>query len=168
VETWFALGDFDRASADGQQTIALLRQTSQAHFVAETTARVALSELRRGRPEDARAWADRARGALAEAPLSRHHDVHNDLGIVAAEVGDVVQAQADFERVSTVARQVGDVEYEWRAQWGFGRASLRDDPAGAVAPLERAIATVERLRQTIPAAAVRAAFMIRRCRRWRH
>lgn len=162
VETWFALGDFDRASADGQKAAALLEQTGQAQVVAETMARVALSEQRRGRADEARRWADRARAALVDAPESRHHYVHNDLGIVASEIGDLARARADFAHVEQVARKIGDVEYEWRAAWGFGRTALRDDPAAAVAPLERAIATVDRLRQTIPAAALRAGFMMNR------
>jgi tetratricopeptide (TPR) repeat protein len=91
VETWFALGDFDRASADGQKAVELLGRTGQPQVIAETVARVALSELRRGRADEARRWADRARAALADAPESRHHYVHNDLGIVAAEIGDLAR-----------------------------------------------------------------------------
>jgi tetratricopeptide (TPR) repeat protein len=94
VETSFALGDFDRAATDGQTAVELLRQTGQGQYVAETTARVALSEMRRGRASDARAWADRARAALPDAPESRRHFVHNDLGIVEAELGELDRARA--------------------------------------------------------------------------
>jgi CHAT domain-containing protein len=162
VETWFALGDFDRAASDGEQAVEQLRQTGHTQYVAETAARVALSEVRRGRVADARRWADRARTDLASAPESRHLFVHNDLGIVESELGDLAKARADFARVRDVALAVGNVEYEWRAQWGEGRVALRDRPADAVAPLERAIASIERLRQTIPAASLRASFMINR------
>ena len=107
-------------------------------------------------------WADRARAALTDAPESRHLFVHNDLGIVEAELGDLARARSDYTRVLDGARQVGNVEYQWRAHWGFGRAALRDNPADAVEPLERAIASIERLRQTIPEAGLRAAFMLNR------
>jgi CHAT domain-containing protein len=162
VETWFAFGDFDRAAADGETAVDLLRQTGQVQYIAETAARVALSEVRRGRVAQARIWSDRARAALSNAPESRHLFVHNDLGIVEAEIGDLARSRADFARVLDVARRVGNVEYEWRAHWGQGRAALRDTPTAAVAPLERAIASIERLRQTIPEAGLRASFMINR------
>jgi CHAT domain-containing protein len=162
VETWFALGEFERAAADGEKAVDLLRQTGQTQYVAETAARVALSEMRRGRAAEARMWADRARADLASAPESRHLFVHNDLGIVESEIGDLARSRADFARVRDVARRVGSVEYEWRAQWGEGRAALRDTPSNAIAPLERAVASIERLRQTIPEAGLRASFMINR------
>jgi CHAT domain-containing protein len=166
VETWFALGDFDRSAAEGATAIELLGQAGLAQYVAETAARVALSEVRRGRTAEARAWADRARAELARAPESRHLFVHNDLGIVETELGDLARARADYARVLEVSRQVGNVEYEWRAHWGFGRTALRDRPGEAAAPLEQAIASVERLRQTIPGAGLRAAFMINRVGPW--
>jgi CHAT domain-containing protein len=162
VETSFALGEFDRAAADGANAIALLESTGQRQYVAETMARVALSHLRRGARAAARAWADRARAALAAAPESRHLFIHNDLGIVEAELGAPARARADYARVLEVAQRIGNIEYEWRAHWGFGRTALRDRPADAVVPLERAIASVERLRQTIPEAGLRAAFMTNR------
>jgi CHAT domain-containing protein len=162
VETWFALGDFDRAAADGAAAVDELRATGQLQYLAETTARLALSEVRRGRMEEARVWADRARADLPNAPVSRHLFVHNDLGIVEAELGELARARADFARVLEVAQRIGNIEYEWRAHWGFGRTALRDKPVEAIAPLERAIASVERLRQTIPEAGLRAAFMINR------
>jgi CHAT domain-containing protein len=162
VETWFALGEFDRAAADGEIAVDLLQKTGQRQYVAETMARVALSQVRRGQRAEARRWADAARAALPAAPESRHLFVHNDLGIVEAELGELARARADYARVLDVAQQVGNVDYEWRAQWGFGRTALRDRPADAIVPLERAIAIVERLRQTIPEAGQRAAFMINR------
>lgn len=163
VETWFALGAFDRAAADGETAVDLLRQTGQAQYLAETAARVALSEVRRGgRDAEARIWADRARAEIAHAPESRHLFVHNDLGIVESELGNIERARADFSRVADVARRVGNVEYEWRALWGEGRVAIRGTPGDAVAPLERAIATVDRLRQTVPEAGLRAAFMTNR------
>jgi CHAT domain-containing protein len=162
VETWFALGDFDRAAADGEKAFDLLRQVGHTQYVAETAARVALSHIRRGRADEARSWADRARADLASAPESRHLFVHNDLGLVEIDLGNLVRARADFARVSEVARKIGNIEYQWRAQWGEGRAALKGNPADGVAPLEQAIATIERLRQTVPDAGLRAAFMTNR------
>lgn len=162
VESWFALGDFERAVTDGEQAVELLLQSSQAGYVAETMARLALSEVRRGRGSEARVWADRARARLPGTPESRHLFIHNDLGIVEAELGALDTARADFTRVLDVAREVGNLEYEWRAHWGFGRTALREQPAASVPALELAIASVDRLRQTIPEAGLRAAFMINR------
>ncbi len=163
VDTSFARGEFDRAVADGEKAVELLQQVGVRPYVAETMARLALSEARRGRLDAARGWSSRAREGIAAAPASRHVFVHNDLGLVAIELGDLTQAHADFTRVQQVAREIGNVEYDWRAEWGVGRAMLAGGNwPGAIAALERAIAIVERLRQTIPEAGMRATFMTNR------
>jgi CHAT domain-containing protein len=62
-----------------------------------------------------------------------------------------------------VARGIGNVEYDWRSEWGLGRTMTGEKNwAGAIAALERAIGMVERLRQTIPEASMRATFMTNR------
>jgi CHAT domain-containing protein len=163
VDTSFARGDFDRAVADGEKAAELLRQVGFQLYVPETMARLALSEARRGRMDAAREWSSRARAELTTAPPPRHVFVHNDLGLVAIELGDLAQAHSDFMRVQQVAREIGNVEYDWRAEWGFGRTmAAGGDWPGAMAALERAIAIVERLRQTIPEAGMRATFMTNR------
>jgi CHAT domain-containing protein len=163
VDTSFARGDFDRAVADGEQAVQLLRKVGFQQFVPETLARLALSEARRGRLDAAGSWSARARAEIATAPVARHPFVHNDLGLAAIELGDLGAAEADFARVGEVARDIGNVEYEWRAEWGIGRTMVaRGQWPQAVAALERAIVIVERLRQTIPEAGVRATFMINR------
>ncbi len=163
VETWFARGDFERAVRDGEQAVALLRQTGLQSLVPETEARMALSLARLGRLDAARAAAARTRVELATAPPARHPFVLNDLGLVAIEVGDLAQAQADFARVQAVASDIGNVEYAWRADWGIGRALFAaGDRVGARMALERAIVAVERLRQTLPEAGLRATFMTQR------
>jgi CHAT domain-containing protein len=163
VDTSFARGDFDRAVADGETSVTLLAPAGLQHMVPETVARLALSETRRGRYEAARAWSARARAELAGAPEARHIFVLNDLGLVALELGDFDQALADFTRVVDVAQRIGNVEYVWRGEWGIGRVlAARGNVADAAASLERAIAIVERLRQTIPEAGLRATFMANR------
>jgi CHAT domain-containing protein/tetratricopeptide (TPR) repeat protein len=163
VDTSFARGDFDRAVADGERAVDLLRQARYELYLPETLARLALSEARRGRLDAAREWAARARTDVAAAPESRHIFVYNDLGLVSIELGDLDHARADFARVSEVAARVGNTEYEWRALWGLGRAATAGrDRAGARESLERAIAMVERLRETIPDAGMRATFMTNR------
>jgi CHAT domain-containing protein len=163
VDTSFARGEFDRAVADGERAAELLRQVGLHFYVPETMARLALSEARRGRLDAARNWSDRARAEIATAPAARHVFVHNDLGLVAIELGDFTRAEADFTRVQEVAREIGNVEYGWRAEWGFGRAmTAAGNGPGAIAPLERAITIIERLRQTIPEAGLRATFMTNR------
>jgi CHAT domain-containing protein/tetratricopeptide (TPR) repeat protein len=163
VDAAFAQGEFDRAAADGGRAVELLRQTRFEWLVPETLARLALTEARRQRLDPARTWAARARAEATTAPLARRPFVYNDLGLVALELGDLTLAQADFMRVRDIAGEIGNVEYEWRAWWGLGRAltAARDWPAAADA-LERAIAIVEPLRQTIPDAALRATFMTNR------
>jgi CHAT domain-containing protein len=95
--------------------------------------------------------------------VSRHLFVHNDLGLVAIEHRAFDLARADFARVLQVARDIGNVEYEWRAGWGMGRTALAEGrPAEAARHLDSVVATIERLRQTIPAASERAAFMTQR------
>lgn len=163
VETWFARGDFERAVRVGEEAVGLLRQSGLAWLVPETEARLALSSARQGRLDAARDWSARARADLADSPVARHLFVHNDLGLVAIELGNFAAAQADFARVQAVAEEIGNVEYTWRADWGLGRAlTAAGDHAGARAPLERAIGTVERLRQTLPEAGMRATFMTQR------
>lgn len=163
VYTWFALGEFERAIVDGEQALELLQQAGVTPYVAETLGRLALSSARHDRLEQAAAWSGRARDALPSAPVSRHLFVHNDLGLVAIELGEFDRARSHFTRVADVAREIGNVEYEWRAAWGFGRTAIAEgQPADAVAPLETAIRTIDRLRQTIPAASERAAFMTQR------
>lgn len=163
VDTAFARGDFDRSAADGERAIDLLRQVRFDQFVPETIARLALSEARRKRLDAARAWAGQARTEAAAAPEARHIFVYNDLGLVALELGEADQAHDDFQRVLDVATRIGNTEYEWRGWWGIGRArAARSDRAGAREAHERAIAIVERLRQTIPDAALRATFMTNR------
>jgi CHAT domain-containing protein/tetratricopeptide (TPR) repeat protein len=163
VYTWFALGEFERAVVDGEHALDLLGQAGVTPYVAETLGRLALSSARAGRLEQAAAWSVRARDALPSAPVSRHLFVHNDLGLVAIELREFDRARAHFTRVADVAREIGNVEYEWRAAWGFGRTAIAErKPADAVAPLETAIRTIDRLRQTIPAASERAAFMTQR------
>lgn len=163
VDTSFARGEFDRAVADGERAVALLRQVRFDAFVPETLARLALSEARRQQLEAARTWAAQARDAASAAPEARLIFVHNDLGLVALALGDASQAAADFQRVLDIATRIANTEYEWRAWWGLGRArDVLGDRAGARDALERAIAIVERLRQTIPEAALRATFMTNR------
>lgn len=163
VDTSFARGDFDRAVADGERAVELLRQVRYDQYVPETMARLALSETRRRRLDAARIWSNRARTDIAAAPEARHIFVYNDLGLVAIELGALDQAEADFQRVLDIAIKIGNVEYEWRAWWGLGRARVAGRSwSGARDSLEQAIAIVERLRQTIPDAGMRALFMTNR------
>lgn len=163
VDTSFARGDFGRAVADGEQAVDLLRQVEFDQFVPETLARLALSQARLGRLESARARAAEAREVQASAPEARHIFIANDLGLTALELGDLTQARAAFLRVLDVATKIGNTEYEWRGWWGLGRVNdASGDRDGARDALERAIAIVERLRQTIPDAALRATFMTNR------
>lgn len=120
VDTSFARGELDRAAADGERAVDLLRETRFEWLVPETLARLALTEARRQRLDAARTWAARARSAAAAAPLARHVFVYNDLGLVALELGDLSTAQADFTQVRDTARQIGNVEIRVAGLVGAG------------------------------------------------
>ena len=158
METWFALGEFDRAAADGAAALGLFERTGSAGTTPELFARLALIEARRGNNASAQMYAARADALMPSGPRRRF--VENDLGLTALFLGDHDAAVARFTRVLDQALALGDEEYAWRGESNRGRARLalgrRDD---AARDLRAAVERLERMRRTLPDTGLRASFM---------
>ena len=158
METWFALGEFDRAAADGAEALRMFERTGSAGTTADVYARLALIEARRGNAPQARAYAARAAALPQDGPRRRFTE--NDLGLTALYLGDHAEAATRFTSVLDQAMALGDQEYIWRALHMRGRSRLAaGDQDGAEADLRRAVSTLERMRRTLPEAGQRASFM---------
>ena len=156
METWFALGDLDRAAADGAEALRLFERTGSAGTTPELFARLALIEARRGHHAEARAYA--ARVQVQDGPRRRFTE--NDLGLTAMFLGDHAIAIQRFDSVLQQSLALGDLEYTWRALHMRGRVRLMTGQLQAAEEdLRRAIATLERMRRTLPESGMRAAFM---------
>jgi CHAT domain-containing protein len=163
MDTWFAMREFDRAAGAGEAALAMYEKTGSQGSGADTLARLALIEARRGRFEAARSYAGRARAAAATVPARRLVFIENDLGLVELYANRPREAASLFRRVREVAREQDDAEYEWRAQYGLGRAALAmDNAADAQAHLQQAAASLDRMRRGLPSPAQRATFMAQR------
>lgn len=85
------------------------------------------------------------------------------LGIFYVMLGDAAKANRAYNQVLALGRRTGSLEDEWKAQFGLGRAALvAHDPDTAIAHLEQAVTVIERLRATVPAEELRAAYLSRR------
>lgn len=158
METWFALGELDRAAADGAEALRLFERTGSAGTTAELLARLALIDARRGNAGEARAFAARAASHVPAGPRRRFAE--NDLGLTAMYLGDHEEAVARFTRVLDQSIALGDLEYAWRALHNRGRTRLlQGHPDAAEPDLRQAVATLERMRRTLPEAGLRASFM---------
>jgi CHAT domain-containing protein len=158
MDTWYALGEFDRAAEDGAEALALFGKTGSAGTEPNVLARLALIASRRGDADTARRYAQSARAAARPGPDRRSFD--NDLGLVALRTGDPDAAARAFDDVLVRSLSLGDPEYQWRARYGLGRVALaRGRPDEARAHFEAAVAIVERMRRELPEANLRAAFL---------
>lgn len=163
MDTWFALGDLERAAAAGTQALAMFERTGSAGTAPDTLARLALIEARRGDSPAAAAYADRARSAAGTIAPRRQVFIQNDLGLVALFSGDPALAAAAFRQVRELAQSQNDAEYTWRGDYGIGRAAqARGDIPTAQHHLQRAADAVELMRLALPEPGQRAAFMIQR------
>ena len=160
METWFAMGDYDRAADDGRTALKLFERTGSAGTDAELLSRLALVETKRGQPDSAARYAASAATALAGVPPARRVFAMNDLGLLALENGQAAEAEERFRQALDVAEAIGNPEYAWRAHMGLGRAALALGRVDAAEEeLRTAVAAVERLRRTLPEAGLRAGFM---------
>jgi CHAT domain-containing protein len=158
MDTWYALGELDRAAEDGAQALALFAKTGSAGTEAGLLARLALISARRGDAGAARQHTEAAGAAARTGPQRRFID--NDLGLVALALGEVDAAVRAFDDVLVRSLSLGDPEYQWRARYGLGRAALAlGRHADARAHFEAAVAIVERMRRELPEAGLRAAFL---------
>lgn len=158
MDTWLALGELDKAAADGTAALALFERTGSAGTTPELFARLALIEARRGNAARARELAARAEPQASVDPRRRFTE--NDLGLTSLYLGDYDGAVSRFTRVHEQAIALGDLEYAWRALHMRGRARLASgSQAAAERDLREAVATLERMRRTLPDAGLRASFM---------
>lgn len=172
MDTWFFLGEYDRAAADGEAALGLYERggtaaRAAAEPVAVTLAKLAQIEARRGRPEATAGYTARAQQLLDEGniPVPTRAHIDHELAVAAIETGRPADAVPRLERALAIQRQVGDHDYEWRDLFGLGRAVLAlGQPEEAQKHLEAAISIVERLCETLPEAGLRAAFMSDRVR----
>jgi CHAT domain-containing protein len=163
TDTWFAMEDYDRAAADGEKAIALLRAARRDDHIPPLTARLALIAARRGDRDSVARYARDAEALLAAISDRRALWIESDLALVALEEKQYDDAFARFERTRQRARTFGDIDYEWRALFGLGRAlAARGEMAAAEAQLQASIAVVERMRRSLPSADLRAAFLSNR------
>lgn len=163
MDTWNALGDYDRAAVDGRATLTLFEQSGSAGTSAEVFARLALIEANRGDEPTALAYAGRAEQALSGTLEGRQMYSRNDLGLMALKLKRPAEAESRFRRVLELAGKLGDAEYLWRGHYGLGLTALeRGQPSAAQTELERAIVLIERMRRALPEAGLRASFMSER------
>lgn len=161
MDVWFALGDLDRAAADGDAALAMFERTGSAGTRASLLARLALIAAQRGRAAEAGERGRRAERALGpDAPAAQRMTVTMDLGLVALEAGRLELARKRFTRTEALASELADPDYAWRAAYGLGRVELaRKAYADADRQFARAIALIERQRRALPDAGLRAAFL---------
>jgi tetratricopeptide (TPR) repeat protein len=71
--------------------------------------------------------------------------------------GDQERAHEDFAAALTLARELHTPEEEWKALYGLGRVAV--DHARAIAYFEEAIATIEKVRESIRVPSLRTEFL---------
>lgn len=158
MDTWSAMGEYDKAAADGETALALMAQTGSAGARPGLLARLALIETQRGHPEAAAAYAAQARRTAVDGPDRRFLD--NDLGLVALQISDLSSAARSFQQVLDRATALADPEYQWRGHYGLGRVAQAQRRFGVAADhLTQAVALLERMRRDLPEAGLRAAFL---------
>jgi CHAT domain-containing protein len=163
MDTRFALEDYDEAAADGERARDLFARTGSAGQEPALLSRLALIEAIRGRRDQALAYMKEAAAKGPPAQPRVRTQVEGDLALVALKTGDLAEATTRFTRMLEQAQALRDADLEWRAQYGLGRAALgRADLAAAQSAFEAAIALIERVRQTLPEAGLRADFVAER------
>jgi CHAT domain-containing protein len=158
MDTWSAMGEYDKAAADGQAALAMMAQTGSAGARPGLLARLALIESQRGDATAAADYATAAKRTAMHGPDRRFLD--NDLGLVALRTGDLAGASASFQSVLDVATLLPDPEYQWRGHYGLGRVAQAEGRLDAAAMHhETAVTLIERMRRDLPEAGLRAAFL---------
>lgn len=155
-------GHFAESLADAKAAIdafkALNQQPSSASY-----SRAGMASIRLGRDTEARQWLAEAESRIASAPDYEQVQTWTQLGISYVLLGDARQATRAYNEVLTLARRGGSLEDEWKGQFGLGRAALvAHDPAAAIDYLQHAVDVIEKLRATVPAQELRAAYLSRR------
>lgn len=159
---WYELGRHDLVLADCQSAIDELTRLKHRPGTA-LYSRPGLSNIRLGRDTEARKWLAEASARLASAPNFEQIQTLTQIGMAYVMLGQPADAERTYARLLEMGRQRGSLEDEWKAQLGLGRAALvAHDPERAISHLEQAAELIERLRTTVPAQELRAAYLARR------
>ena len=163
MDARFALEDYEGAADDGERARDLFARTGSAGQEPALLSRLALVNARLGRRDRAAAYAEQAAGRAGSAQPRVRAQVEGDLAQAALGTRDFTDADARFTRLLQQARTLGDSDLEWRALQGLGRAALgRTDLATAQTRFESSVAVIERVRQRLPEAGLRADFVAER------
>jgi len=159
---WYFLGLDDRVLEDATAAIAQLTALGE-HVPPALYSRQGMSHARQGRSDLARYWLQKAEHALPGAFDFEQIQTLQQLGTAYLMLNEPKAAASAFEHMLAAGRRRKSEEDEWKAQIGLGRAALLAGNAPeAVQHLEVAASLVERLRETVPAQEIRAAYLSRR------
>jgi len=158
----YEAGHYAESLADARAAIdaftALKQKASSASY-----SRAGMASIRLGRDNDGRQWLAEAESRVPGAPDYEQVQTLTQLGIAYVMLGDAASATHAYNQVLELARRRSSLEDEWKAQLGLGRAALvAHDPETAINRLEHAVTVIERLRSTVPAEELRAAYLSRR------
>ena len=158
----YEAGHYAESLADARAAIAAFTALKQKPSSASYS-RAGMASIRLGRDTEGRQWLADAESRVATAPDYEQVQTLTQLGISYVMLGDAANATRAYNRVLALGRRTGSLEDEWKAQFGLGRAALvAHDPDTGIAHLEQAVTVIERLRATVPAEELRAAYLSRR------
>lgn len=158
----YEAGRYAESLADAKGAIAAFTALKQPPSSASYS-RAGMASIRLGRDTEGRQWLADAQARLTGAPDYEQVQTLTQLGIAYVMLGDRDNANRAYHQVLELARRRGSLEDEWKAQFGLGRAALiAHDPDTAIAHLDQAVTVIERLRATVPAQELRAAYLSRR------
>jgi CHAT domain-containing protein len=154
------LGEYERAVADGDEV--LKHEASQpTGRTPERVSRQALAMARGGRPAEALALIAEAEGRIdTPRPNKDLQFLNNNLGLALLAADQPARAIPYFVDLIRITREHGDIDFEWRSMYGYGRALLASGrPADAIPWFESAIKLSEHVRLQLPDVNRRAAYM---------
>ena len=158
----YEAGRFEQAIADVREAIALNAQL-KARPSSALFSRAAMAMIRLGHDTEGRQWLADAEARLTDGPDFEQIQTLTQIGIANVMLGDASAANRAYNRILDMGRRRNSPEDEWVAQLGLGRSALiAHDPETAIGHLEQAVTLIERLRTTIPAQELRAAYLSRR------
>lgn len=162
AHVWYELQRDDLVLADVTAALAGFARLKQRPSSA-LYSRGALASIRQQQFGEGRRWLDEATRRVESAPGYEQVQTLMQIGMAHLMLGDGPEAEGAYTRMLAAGRARGSREDEWKAQWGLGRAALVNRmPEAAIPHLETAATIIEELRTTVPAHALRAAYLSRR------
>lgn len=154
------LGEYERAAADGEELLGYETATPTGR-TPERVSRQALALARGGHTAEALALVAEVEGRLGiQRPNKDLQFLYNNLGLALLDARQPARATAYFRDLIQVTRDHGDIDFEWRSLYGYGRALLASGrPAEAIPWFESALALSEHVRLQLPDVNRRAAYM---------